>query len=243
MTVRLFMAATLTLAAFAAPAQTIQGVTEFTPYSYLRDGQVVGPATEVVESTLRGAGFASYRIGLYPWARAYDMALKEPNVLIYLIARTPAREPLFKWVGEFMTMEYHFYKLKERTEITVKSLDDARHYTIGVTRDDIRHQYLRGKAFTRLVVSGEAIDNFRKLINGQVHLSPLPSLDVAHLCKEASFDCDRLERVHTLDELSTRLYMAYSTATADTTVARTRASFERLRADGTVRRLMATVGR
>lgn len=243
MKTRLFAAAALALAALSAPAQTIQGVTEFTPYTYLRDSQVAGPATEVVEATLRGAGLTTYRIGMYPWARAYDMALKEPNVLIYLIARTPEREQLFKWAGEFMTMEYHLYRLKERNDIVVKTLDDARHYTIGVTRDDIRHQYLQAKAFTKLVVSGEAMDNFRKLVNGQIHLAPWPSLDVALLCKEARFDCNRLERVYTLDELSARLYMAYSTSTADETVARTRAAFEKLRSDGTVKKLMATAGR
>lgn len=239
MLVRLIASVVLTLAALAAPAQTIQGVTEFTPYSYLRDGQVRGPATQVVEATLRDAGLADYRISLYPWARAYDMALKEPNTLIYLIARTPARESLFKWVGEFMTMDYHLYKLKDNKDVVVKSLDDARLYTIGVMRDDLRHQYLQDKGFRRLVVSGQPLDSFRRLINGQVQLTPLPVRDASLLCKEAQFDCARLESVHTLSELSMGLYMAYSLATPDATVARTRAAFDKLRADGTVRRLMA----
>lgn len=239
MLARLSIAAWLALTALAAPAQTIQGVTEFTPYSYLRDGQVSGPATQVVEASLRDAGLADYRITLYPWARAYDMALKESNVLIYLIARTPARESLFKWVGEFMTMDYHLYKLKDNTDIVVRTLDDARNYTIGVMRDDLRHQYLQDKGFRRLVVSGQALDSFRHLINGQVQLTPLPARDAALLCKEARFDCTRLESVHTLNELSMGLYMAYSLATPDSTVARTRAAFEKLRAGGTVKRLMA----
>ncbi|MEO8060511.1 MAG: transporter substrate-binding domain-containing protein [Burkholderiales bacterium] len=238
MKARLFATTLLALAAASAQAQAIQGVTEFSSYTYLQDGRVAGPATEIVESSLRGAGLADYRLGVYPWARAYDMAQKEPNVLIFLIARTPAREALFKWVGEFMTIEYHFYKLKARKDIVVKSLDDARQYTIGVTRDDIRHQYLQAKGFTRLVVSGENLEKFRKLVNGQVQLTPFPATDVAALCKEAKFDCDQLERAHPLEGLSMSLYMAYSAATTDATVARTRAAFDRLRADGTVKRLM-----
>lgn len=240
MFLRSLAATALLLAAAAAPAQSVLGVTEVTPYSYLRNGQVAGPATEVVEATLREAGLA-HRIAVYPWARAYELALTEPDVLIFLLARTPAREALFKWTGEFMKMEYHLYKLKSRQDVVVRSLDDARRYAIGVVRDDVRHQYLKAKGFHRLVVSGEAMDNFRRLVNGQVQLSPVPTLDMAVLCREARFDCSQLEPVYTLDELSVDLYMAYSTATPETTVARTKAAFERLRANGTVKRLMAPV--
>ena len=236
-------AAVLAVGTAAVPAQTIQGVTEFSPYTYLRDGHVAGPATEVVQATLREAGLPDHRVAPYPWARAYDMALKDANVLIFLIARTPAREKLFKWAGRFMTMEYHLYKLKERSDIVVNGLDDARRYSIGVMRDDVRHQYLRDKGFARLVVAGDGLDNFRRLLNGQVQLSPLAEIDAAVLCKEAGADCGRIERVHTLGELSTDLYMAYSLATADAVVQRTADAFERLRADGTVRRLMAPPAR
>lgn len=239
MTHRLVAAVVLLLASLAAQAQPLQVVTEHSPYSFVRDGRVAGVATEVVEASLREAGLRDYRIASYPWARAYDMALNRPNVLIYLIARTPAREQLFKWVGEFMPMEYHFYRLRERTDVTVRTLDDARRHAIGVTRDDLRHQYLRSKGFTRLVVSGENLDNFRKLLHGQVDLVPLPALDAQTLCAETRFDCSRLERVLTLDELTIGLYMAYSRSTPDATVARTRAAFEKLRAAGTVRALMA----
>lgn len=240
MNLRSFAAAVVLAAcSTAAPAQSIQAVTEFSPYTYLRDGLVPGPATEVVQATLREAGLADHRIAPYPWARAYDMALRDPNVLIYLIARTPARERLFKWAGRFMTMEYHLYRLKERADITVASLDDARRYTIGVMRDDVRHQYLRDKGFVRLVVAGDGLDNFRRLLNGQVQLIPLAEIDAAVLCKEAGVECNLIERVHTLGELSTDLYMAYSVATADTVVQRTGDAFERLRANGTLQRLMA----
>ena len=64
--------------AAASQAQPIRAVTETTPYTYLEGGKVVGSATEVVELTLQRAGLKDYSVHLYPWARAYDMALKEP---------------------------------------------------------------------------------------------------------------------------------------------------------------------
>lgn len=229
----------LSLASAAASAQTIKAVTEASAFTHQNsDGKVGGPASQIVEATLQNAGLTDYSVSLYPWARAYDMALQEPNVLIYLIARTPARETQFKWAGEFMRIEYHLYKLRDQAQVTVRSLQDAKNYSIGVMRDDVRHQYLQSQGFTKLVVSAQNIDNFKKLINRQVQLVPIPEVDAKLLCEEARFDCTRLEKVHTLDALAVGLYMAYSKSTSDEVVARTRTAFNKLKADGSVGRLM-----
>lgn len=233
-----FCAIALALLATDAPAQSIHGVTEASSFTYLQAGKVAGPASEVVEASLQRAGLADYRLDLYPWARAYDMALQEPNVLIYLIARTPAREASFKWAGEFMRIDYHLYKLRERKDVVVTRLQDAKNYSIGVMRDDVRQQYLQSQGFTRLVVSAQNSDNFKKLLNRQVELVPLPEQDAALLCEEAHIDISSLEKIHTLDALSMGLYMAYSRATPDAIVERTRAAFDKLKADGSVARLM-----
>lgn len=220
-----------------AQAQSIHAVTEATSYTFLKDDKVAGPATEVVELSLKRAGLSDYRINLYPWARSYDMALKAPNVLIYLIARTPAREKQFKWAGEIMNIQYHFYKLKGR-HVVLKNLEDARDLTIGVMRDDVRYQYLKAMGFTRLVVSAQQEDNFSKLLSGQVDLVPLPDDDALFLCKETHFSCENLEKTITLDEMSTGLYMAYSNSTPDAIVERTQVAFEKLRTAGIVKKIM-----
>jgi len=218
-------------------AQTILAVTEHTPYTYVMDGKVVGTATEVVELTLQRAGLKDYRVSLYPWARAYDMAQTKPNVLIYLIARTKAREQQFQWAGEIMKIQYHLYRLKHRP-LAITDLESAKRFTIGVMRDDVRQQYLQAKGFGRLVISAQSGDNFRKLLSGQVDLVPLTTDDASSLCKETGFDCAGLERVMTLDEASTGLYMAYSRATPDAVVQRTRRAFEQIKAEGQVKRIM-----
>lgn len=232
------LAAVLAAATAGAAAQSIRGVTEDSTYSYLSGGRVAGPVSEVVDATMQRAGFADYRAGIYPWARAYDMALQEPNVLIFLIARTPAREAQFKWVGEFMRLDYHLYKLRTDRDVVVRTLADARAYSIGVVRDDMRQQYLQAQGFTRLVVSAQNSESFRKLLNRQVQLVPLSERDAERFCEDAHVDFGLLERAYTLDGLSVGLYMAYSRSTADEVVLRTRSAYEKLKADGTVARLM-----
>ncbi len=219
-------------------AQTIQAVTETTPYTYVEGTKVAGTATEVVELTLQRAGLTDYTLRLYPWARAYDMALKEPGVLIFLIARTAAREDQFRWVGEIMKIQYHLYRLKSRP-LDINTLESAKAYTIGVMRDDVRQQYLRSKGFKRLVVSAQSLDVFKKLLSGQVDLVPLTTDDAASLCQQTQFDCKGLERVLTLDEASTGLYMAYNLQTPPDLVLRTQQAFDKLKAEGQVQRIMA----
>lgn len=219
-------------------AATVRAVTEDTSFSRIVDGRVGGPATAVVERTLAQAGIDDYRVELYPWARAYDLALHEPGVLIYLIARTPAREAHFQWVGEVLRLRYYFYRLATREDVQIERLDDARPYRLGVMRDDVRQQYLQTLGFPRLVVSGQQQDNFSRLLSGQVDALLLPELDAVHLCQAAGSACPGLRRLAALEDLDTPLYMAFSATTPAPLVERLREAFDRLKTSGEVARLL-----
>ena len=104
------------------------------PYYYEINGEIKGISTAIVKAVLKEAGL-NYTINVYPWARAYDMALNDKNVLIYTIARTPEREKLFKWVGEITPADSIIaYKLKKRGDIIVKTVQDLKKYKIGVVK-------------------------------------------------------------------------------------------------------------
>ena len=64
------------------------------PYNYIENGELKGQATEIVVKVLKHAGI-DYSIQVYPWARAYNLALNNKNVLIYSIVKIPSREKLF----------------------------------------------------------------------------------------------------------------------------------------------------
>nr|BFE97768.1 hypothetical protein GCM10020185_83040 [Pseudomonas brassicacearum subsp. brassicacearum] len=84
------------LAASAGAAEApLRIVTEeLPPYNMTQNGRMTGMSTEVVQAVLKEVGMDA-PIHSMPWARAYELALNESNVLIYSIVRTPAREPLF----------------------------------------------------------------------------------------------------------------------------------------------------
>lgn len=230
----LLCAAILTLTCTLARAETLQVVTEDSSYSYLKNGQVAGSASVIVRQALALAGIADYRMTLYPWARAYDMARLEPNVLIYPIIRSAEREALFNWIGELDQVTPSFYKLRERKDVQVKELQDVKRYSVGVVRDDSRQEYLEDKGFTKMVVSANNLDNLRKLVSGQVELVPMPEREAREQCEDLHIAFDDLEAVYTLNELSKGLYIALSRTTPDDTVNRIRQAFETLQANGSL---------
>lgn len=232
--------AALLLAPALASAETIRAVTEDSVYAFVQDNKVAGPATAVVEATLHEAGL-DYQLALYPWARAYDLAQQQPNVLIYLIARTPERESSFKWAAKVVDYEAYLYKLKAREDVQVQQLEDAKRYLIGVVRDDMRQQYLQNRGFTKLSVAAQNSDNMRRLFNRQIELLPLVEGDARRLSREVGGDIADLQRTARLDDLTVGLYLAYSTSTEDAIVERTQAAFERLRLNGEIARLMSAV--
>ena len=226
------------LCATGARAQTIHAVTELASQTSVVDGKVVGPQTEVVELSLKLAGITDYEVAVFPWARAYHMAQRDPYTLIYPIARTPEREKQFKWVGEVQKMHYHFVKLAERKDIVIKRLDDAKPYSVGVIRADVRHQYLLAHGFKNLLVAAKWNEHIPHLLNRRIDLLILGEYDLGGICAGLHVSCDTFERTTPLDELSMGLYMAYSLGTPDAIVERTRAAFDKLKAEGKVERIV-----
>lgn len=223
----------------SAQAEPLQVVTEDSSYSYLVDGKVAGAASKIVEMTLARAGLTDYAMTLYPWARAYDIARLEPNVVIYPIIRSREREPLFHWIGELEQTSQAFYRLRSRKDIVIADLQDASNYSVGVVRDDARQQYLESKGFRKMVVSANNMDNLRKLVNGQIALLPMPEREAREQCADLHISFDDLESVFILDDLSKGLYIAMSATTPTQTAQRMAAAFKQLKDDGTVAKILA----
>ncbi|MCP4405252.1 MAG: amino acid ABC transporter substrate-binding protein [bacterium] len=222
----------------AVHAQEITVVTEeWGPYNYTEDGKVVGISTEIVQATLARAGIDA-EIRIYPWARAYTMALEKENVLIFSIYRSRERESLFKWIGPIsLPTDYYLFKLTTRTDLIIHSLEDAKKYTIGVMRDDQAHQFLLKQGFNEEehldIVSREEL-NIRKLIGGRIDFLPSAELSLADRMKKLNLPFSKVEKTFLLYGGEAKSYMAFSQQTSDELVDRVRAAFEELNAEGII---------
>ncbi|MBF0351321.1 MAG: ABC transporter substrate-binding protein [SAR324 cluster bacterium] len=218
-------------------AQEVEVVTtDFPPFQMQEDDKVIGITTDLVRAVIQKTGIRA-TLGLYPWNRAYERALNNPNILIYSIARTPEREPLFKWVGTIAPFNVYFWKLKSRTDIVLNDLEDAKKYKIGGVLSDVKTQYLIKKGFgtgTRIeTVHGDHL-NLQKLMTGKLDLLPFDDMTFPFKASAAGWDLSLIpaEKALFLPEISSELYMAFSRGTEDALVDRFRKALEELKAEG-----------
>src|SRR5438128_2222379 len=78
----------------------------FPPYNMAKNGKnfaqdenINGIAVDIVREMFKRAGI-NYSLTLrFPWERIYKLALEKPGYGVFVMARLPDREKLFKWVG------------------------------------------------------------------------------------------------------------------------------------------------
>lgn len=226
--------ASLTLGAQAAAAPPLTLVTEeFAPYSYLDHGKVGGYATEVLEAALAQAGMA-YSVQIYPWARAFQMARTQPNVLIYSIVRTPEREAQFHWIAQLAPRSVYLYKLKSRRDIKAHTVDELRRYRIGANRGDAVEEQLHHLGLSADLAAQDET-SLRKLVVGRLDLMVASERMLENLCQRIQVQCAQLERVMPMPGLGD-YYVAASLGTPAATVQTLRGELEKLRNSGAMQR-------
>lgn len=237
---------TLSLILFSSVlmAQSLKIVTEeYPPYNFDNNGKVSGLATEVVQAALKEAGLAG-DIKVYPWARAYEMAQKEPNVLIYSIGRSAEREKMFKWVGEIAPNVVYFFSLADKN-ITVNTLADAKKYKTASSLNDFREQYLMKNGFllgTHLD-RGDNETNVKKFLAGRVDLLTENEIVLNYMVKQEGKNPSVIKRQMKINDLSgSGLYMALSKQTSDETLVKLQKGLESIKKKGIYQSILAKYG-
>ena len=206
----------------------IKVVTEDTfPVQYIENGKVTGPATALVEQVLVAAN-VKYDIEVLPWARAYNLALSEPNVLIYSLARTSAREKQFHWLGRIMALEYYLYGGLDSNIDFTTPISELTQYRVGAVRDSAVDQYLRGKGFEKLTTVIKGTQNFHLFEQNRIDLLPANQSSFQAICLQYAFNCQELKPVHKLDISSADLYMAFSQLTDAALVEKVQAAYKQV---------------
>ena len=215
------------------------------PLNYEVDGKVTGFASELLDM-MAGEADLPVQKQLLPWGRAYEMVARQKNTLIYCLVRTPEREALFQWVGPISSRRIVLYKHRDRTDISLKSLDDARAYRIGTTLESAATKSLIQQGF---VVNGPqqplgpGLDialhdqmNLNKFMAKRFDL--LVSLDwaAAYNAKNAGLAPDALQPAWVLDDSLTYWY-GVSLQTDPEVVKKLNAALQKIKNDGRYQQL------
>jgi polar amino acid transport system substrate-binding protein len=204
---------------------------EYPPLNFSPDNGVTvsGSATDLMREIMRRSGFNA-TIKLYPWQRAFNMALNLKDGCVYSTTRTESREQQFKWVGPLTTTQWILFA-KADSPIQAKTLEEVRPYTIGGYQGDAKALFLIEKGFK----VDEAINedqNFKKLNVGHLNLWAAGSDNGPWYAKKLNI---KLKPVLIFNEV--QLYAACNPAIPDADIAKMNEALKAIKADGTYSRI------
>jgi len=206
---------------------------EMPPYNYTDENNVVtGFSTEIVRELVKRTklDITNNQITSHPWARAYKMLEKGPNVLLFSMTRSEEREKRFKWVGPIASRTIWFWKLKSRTDINATSLETIKKYRVGAVREFSSTRYMQELGFTLDLTNSEEI-NFKKFIYGRFDLLTALELAAAYHMNKQDKSFEQLERVFKLDDRYD-YYLALNINTSDEIVNTLQNELDAMKRDG-----------
>jgi len=118
------------------------------PYHYLDDeNKPKGFLIEVVEAVCETAGIKA-KIKIIPFARSYKTTKDQPNVFMFSLLKTPARLLEFQWIGQSYKAAAFLIGLKNRSDLNLQKIDDAKRHVVGTIRGYHSETYLKQAGFT-----------------------------------------------------------------------------------------------
>ncbi|WP_141063108.1 substrate-binding periplasmic protein [Pseudomonas lactucae] len=212
----------------------------FPPYNMAKNGKnfakdenIEGIAVDIVRETFKRAGI-SYNLTLrFPWERIYKLALEKPGYGVFVMARLPDREALFKWVGPIGPDDWVLLAKADST-LKLDDLEHARGYKIGAYKGDAIAESLEKQGLNPIVVLRDQ-DNAQKLQDGQIDLWATGDPAGRYLARQVGVTGLRT----VLRFNSAELYLALNKEVPDELVTKLQAALDELRKDGRVDEIMA----
>lgn len=203
----------------------------FPPYNYIKDGRVTGVAVDVLMAAAEEMGepLIEGSIHLQPWARGYAQALSGPEVVLFSMTRTPARETLFKWAGPVSNTKIVLIARKD-SHIRISDLQDLTKYRIGAIREDIGEQLTvsLGVPLASIHRAANADSLTRLLAIGRIDLWAYDELTARWFIQQNGLNNEDFEAVYLLKE--GKMYIAFSKDVHDTLVRKVQTGIDRLKA-------------
>jgi len=211
----------------------------FPPYNMANNGKnfaqednIDGVAVDIVKEMFKRAE-VQYNLTLrFPWDRIYKLALEKPGYGVFVTARLPEREQLFKWVGPIGPDDWVMLT-KGDSSINLSSLDEAKSYRIGAYKGDAISEYLSDKSVDHSTSLRDQ-ENARKLVAGQIDLWATGDPAGRYLAKQEGIS--GLKTALRFD--SAELYLALNRETPDEIVAKLQGALDRMRAEGFVEKTL-----
>ncbi|WP_448546590.1 substrate-binding periplasmic protein [Thalassotalea fusca] len=217
-------------AAHCSNSNEINFVTEhLEPYQILRPtGELSGFAIDVVRE-LQTMINNQDKIQVMPWARAYNTALRQPNTLIFSIARTSFREDKFHWIGSLIVEKLYVWSLDPELVNTVNSIESFSPRSIATERNSNVEQYLTQLNYPSIKRVVMETQNMKMLFRHRVDAIAGSELSLKHRANSLGLPFENMHKLFEIKSLESNLCLAFSKQTPIETVEKFRNAFQQLK--------------
>ncbi|MGB1262678.1 MAG: substrate-binding periplasmic protein [Cognaticolwellia sp.] len=205
---------------------------QIAPYQFHNsDGELSGFSVEMINALFDEIDYRP-EIVVLPWARAYEIAKNEANVVVFSLARTKHRESMFHWIGSITHEKFAFWGLKSKFTKPLYNLEKLKKYKTGIARFSYTEQYLLDKGFDNIARLVKEEQNIQMLYNNRVDLIIASDITVRHRAQRLGLNYDDFVKVYSADELTTDLSVALSINSDPAWVKRLQNSYQTLENKG-----------
>lgn len=173
-------------------------------------------------------------IQVQPWPRAVQSVSQTANSLLFSLTRTPERESQFQWIGPISARRIMIYRLSQRSDVRLSSLQQLNGLKLGVVRDSATAKQLLAEGLRpeqEIEWARDDASNLRKLLAGRMALLVMLDWAAAWHLRQLHLPYTTLASVMPHDVSKTYWY-GLPPDTDQALVRRLQAALDKLKRDG-----------
>lgn len=234
---KIFLITFLIISLFADQKDTISIFTEhYPPYNFEQNKKLTGLSVEILDAMFKQMNSTQSLndVKLTNWSRAYKVALKKKNAMVFSTTRTKSRENLFKWVGPIVDTTVGIIAPKDKN-IKINNVYDLNNYKIGAVLEDVGEQLLLSngvyKKNIQNVKGNNAINiSFTKMEKNRIDMFSYNVTVAFANARLEGFDTSKYEIVHVLQ--NSQLYFAFNKNTDDKIINKWQDALDAIKVNG-----------
>jgi len=207
---------------------------EWPPITFQRNGIADGMAVEVVRE-IQARIHDNSQLEVVPWARGYRELESTPNVMLFTVGRSDAREKLMTLLGPVALSQTVLLCRKGEAAGLLALGPGIYSHPVGAYRGSIFVDAAVAAGFAEVDLAPTPQLTAQKLLSGRYDLWVEGSFVVAAVLKDIRQSADAVEVVRVLESLE--LYLAFSRGTSAKTIRRWYEGLAAIKKDGTFRRI------
>lgn len=242
--VAFFILATLCLPTQAEHITIYVGNEPFLSYQDQKSGEVKGLAIDTINLLLAEVGHKA-SIEVTPFARIEKNRQKSKNQMFIMFYKKEQSLDEFHHIGSITAFPMNLYKLKNRKDITINSVEDLDKYSFGVVRGGGRYRYFNkkklNKSFEPHIVTTDK-QNILRFFVGRYDILVENSIVLKYFTRSENINLDLVEKIMPIEELSGEMGLFFSKSTDHVLVLKYKTALEKIQKTDKYKQLLRYYG-